>query len=157
MCVHAHCTVSIKRHIACILFLPLFGTGACKCKCLEPSRVISIISNCIVSSHVSCPTSPCLNVLACSTFQFVAITILMHFLYLVVLFSSLGTKLRHPISARTRSLLGQTAWRLRTPDLVQLPLASCPGGDSATALTHGFCCKSAKLKECAEPEPSSPH
>ena len=66
LCVHAHCMHCFnKRHIVCILFLPLFGTGACKC--LEPSRVISIISNCIVSSIVSCPTSPCLNVLACSS------------------------------------------------------------------------------------------
>ena len=123
LCVHAHCMHCFnKRHIVCILFLPLFGTGACKC--LEPSRVISIISNCIVSSHVSCPTSPCLNVLACSSFHFVAITILIHFLSLVVLCSSFGTKFRNPINARTRPLLDQTAPHLGTPDLVQLPLAS---------------------------------
>lgn len=125
LCVHAHCMhCFIKRHIACILFLLLFGTGACKC--LVPSRVISITSNCIVSSYVSRPTFPSLRVLASSYFPFRRyVSQFFHFLYLVVLFSSsLGTKFRNPISARTWPLLGHTAPRLGTPDLVQLPLAS---------------------------------
>lgn len=108
---------------ACTLFLSRGISYAFSfSRCLAPasSRVMSIISNCIVSSHISCPTFPCLNVLVYSSSHLVAITIF-PLAYLVVLSSSSsGTQSRHPISTRTRPLLG----RLGTPDLVQLPLAS---------------------------------
>jgi hypothetical protein len=72
-CTRTACTVPLKGISHAFSFSRCLAPAHAN---LEPSRVMSIISNCIVSSCLASYTSSCLKVLTCSSFHFVAISLL---------------------------------------------------------------------------------